>query len=71
MPGVVECMAGGTIMLAHNSGGPKLDIVKDYKGKKTGFLAEDVESYSKKMMEIFSLSHEEKLIFGILEIMQD
>jgi alpha-1,2-mannosyltransferase len=26
--GVVELMAAGTVILAHNSGGPKLDIVK-------------------------------------------
>ena len=58
--GVVECMAGGTVMLAHNSGGPKLDIVKDYKGRKTGFLAEDVDSYSLKMTEILDLSPDER-----------
>ncbi|EPQ14371.1 GDP-Man:Man(3)GlcNAc(2)-PP-Dol alpha-1,2-mannosyltransferase, partial [Myotis brandtii] len=40
--GVVECMAAGTIILAHNSGGPKLDIVIPYEGEVTGFLAERV-----------------------------
>ena len=62
LTGIVECMAGGTVILAHNSGGPKLDIVKDYHGKKTGFLADDVESYSEKMKEIFDLSPEERLV---------
>ena len=35
--GIVECMAGGLIMLAHDSGGPKLDIIKDYEGQCTGY----------------------------------
>ena len=30
--GVVECMAAGTMILAHNSGGPKEDIIVSYKG---------------------------------------
>lgn len=55
-------MAAGTIVLAHNSGGPKMDIVKnktnqdqDPSYKKTGFLAQDVESYAKAMEEIFNM----------------
>jgi alpha-1,2-mannosyltransferase len=53
--GVVECMAAGTIVLAHNSGGPKLDIVVDHKGQKTGFLASDVDSYATALSMIFKL----------------
>ncbi|XP_064636019.1 GDP-Man:Man(3)GlcNAc(2)-PP-Dol alpha-1,2-mannosyltransferase-like isoform X2 [Lineus longissimus] len=59
--GVVECMAAGTIILAHNSGGPKLDIVTEYHGKKTGFLASDEESYAKAMKTIFDMSEAERL----------
>lgn len=54
--GIVECMAAGTIILAHNSGGPKLDIVVPYDGNTTGFLAENEDSYAETMEHIFSLS---------------
>ncbi|KFQ31524.1 GDP-Man:Man(3)GlcNAc(2)-PP-Dol alpha-1,2-mannosyltransferase, partial [Merops nubicus] len=54
--GVVECMAAGTVILAHNSGGPKLDIVVPYEGHITGFLAENEDSYAEKMAHILSLS---------------
>lgn len=59
--GVVECMAAGTIMLAHDSGGPKMDIVVPYNGRQTGFRASDVDSYSDAMKTIFSLQEEEKM----------
>ena len=59
--GVVELMAAGTITLAHDSGGPKLDIVTPFNGKQTGYLATDVQSYSVAMETIFSLSEEEKM----------
>lgn len=53
-------MAAGTIVLAHNSGGPKMDIVVVKNGQPTGFLASDVESYAKAMSDIFELSPETK-----------
>ncbi|XP_025909085.1 GDP-Man:Man(3)GlcNAc(2)-PP-Dol alpha-1,2-mannosyltransferase [Nothoprocta perdicaria] len=59
--GVVECMAAGTVILAHNSGGPKLDIVVPYEGHITGFLAEDEDSYAETMARILSLSPEKRL----------
>ncbi|XP_017586742.1 PREDICTED: GDP-Man:Man(3)GlcNAc(2)-PP-Dol alpha-1,2-mannosyltransferase [Corvus brachyrhynchos] len=59
--GVVECMAAGTVILAHNSGGPKLDIVVPHEGHVTGFLAEDEDSYAETMAYIFSLSPEKRL----------
>jgi hypothetical protein len=34
--GVVEYMAAGLVPVAHNSAGPKLDIVTEYDGKPTG-----------------------------------
>ena len=58
--GVVELMAAGCIILAHDSGGPKLDIVVPYYDQPTGFLASDVESYAKCMAKIFSLSEKER-----------
>ena len=55
LSGVVECMAAGTIVLAHDSGGPKLDIVVDHNGQKTGFLASDADSFAACLNIIFSL----------------
>ncbi len=53
-------MAAGTVVLAHNSGGPKLDIVRDFQGKRTGYLASDVDSYAAAMADIVNLGDEEK-----------
>jgi alpha-1,2-mannosyltransferase len=47
---VVELMAAGLITIAHNSGGPKLDIISP---GKTGFLADTVDSYAETMSQIF------------------
>ena len=41
--GIVECMAAGAITVAHNSGGPKLDIIDN---KRTGFLCSLPEEYA-------------------------
>jgi len=49
--GVVEMMAAGLITIAHNSGGPKSDILLPY-GKdklKTGYLASSEEEYADAM----------------------
>ncbi|XP_055040576.1 GDP-Man:Man(3)GlcNAc(2)-PP-Dol alpha-1,2-mannosyltransferase [Misgurnus anguillicaudatus] len=54
--GIVECMAAGTIILAHKSGGPKLDIVVPYDGGPTGFLADDEDSYADAMERILSMT---------------
>ncbi|XP_003433100.4 GDP-Man:Man(3)GlcNAc(2)-PP-Dol alpha-1,2-mannosyltransferase [Canis lupus familiaris] len=59
--GVVECMAAGTIILAHNSGGPKLDIVIPHQREITGFLAESEEDYAETMVHILSMSEEKRL----------
>ncbi|XP_072858492.2 GDP-Man:Man(3)GlcNAc(2)-PP-Dol alpha-1,2-mannosyltransferase isoform X1 [Pogona vitticeps] len=59
--GVVECMAAGTIILAHNSGGPKLDIVVPYEGNITGFLAENEDDYADMMAHILTLSPTKRL----------
>ncbi|XP_075418993.1 GDP-Man:Man(3)GlcNAc(2)-PP-Dol alpha-1,2-mannosyltransferase [Tenrec ecaudatus] len=59
--GVVECMAAGTVILAHNSGGPKLDIVVPHEGDITGFLAESEDTYAEKMAQILSMPTEQRL----------
>lgn len=53
--GVVECMAAGLIVVAHDSGGPKMDIVTPLDGKKTGFLANDVQSYADVLQNLLKL----------------
>ncbi|XP_024866684.1 GDP-Man:Man(3)GlcNAc(2)-PP-Dol alpha-1,2-mannosyltransferase isoform X2 [Kryptolebias marmoratus] len=59
--GVVECMAAGTIVLAHKSGGPKLDIVVPHEGRQTGFLADSEDSYAAAMETILALSPSARL----------
>jgi alpha-1,2-mannosyltransferase len=54
--GIVECMSAGTVMIAHNSAGPKMDIVVPYKGEKTGFLAETEDEYCENLYLISSMS---------------
>ena len=50
--GIVEMMAAGAIVLAHKSGGPKLDIVDE---GQTGFLASDIDSYATTMRQIVEM----------------
>ncbi|XP_077984444.1 GDP-Man:Man(3)GlcNAc(2)-PP-Dol alpha-1,2-mannosyltransferase-like [Glandiceps talaboti] len=59
--GVVECMAAGTVILAHNSGGPKLDIVVKHNNKQTGFLADDEETYADAMETILTMTGKERM----------
>ena len=54
-------MAAGTVMLAHNSAGPKMDIVTEYKGHQTGFLADDADSYAEALTTIFKMSAADRL----------
>ena len=51
---IVEMIAGGLIVIAHDSGGPKLDIIKN----ENGFLASNNEEYVDHMIEIISKSSE-------------
>ena len=59
--GVVEIMAAGAVILAHDSGGPREDIVVDYEGQKTGFLANSVDTYASAMDEILKLSSNDRM----------
>lgn len=56
--GIVEMMAAGSIVLAHKSGGPKMDIIND---GETGFLASDIDSYATLMRQIYEMKNEERL----------
>ena len=47
--GVVEMMAAGLAVVAHDSAGPKEDIVVDWEGQPTGRRAEDAEGYAEAM----------------------
>ena len=53
-------MAAGTITLAHNTGGPKEDIIVPYKGEKTGYLAETVEQYYENLWLIYNLNTKQR-----------
>ena len=57
---VVECMASGCIMMAHNSGGPLMDIVTEFKGVRAGYLAKTAREFSDTIIEIINLSQEER-----------
>lgn len=54
-------MAAGTVILAHKSGGPKLDIVVPYDGGITGFLADDEDSYADAIERILTMTPEARL----------
>ena len=53
-------MASGLVMLAHNSAGPKMDIVVPLKGERTGFLAETEEEYSVCLNAIYTMNAEKR-----------
>jgi alpha-1,2-mannosyltransferase len=53
--GIVEMMAAGLIVIAHNSGGPKNDLVVPFEGKQTGFLATTPEEYAAAAFAAFNL----------------
>ncbi len=55
--GIVEMMAAGAIVLAHKSGGPKMDIVDE---GETGFLASDIDSYATTMRQILEMKSDER-----------
>ncbi len=54
-------MAAGTVMLAHDSGGPQMDIVVDFNGQPTGFLASDHKSFAAAMHDIFAMTPPQRL----------
>jgi len=56
--GVVEMMAAGSITIAHNSGGPKKDLIIH---GKTGFLAATEEQYAHALLKIFVEKNEQEI----------
>ncbi|XP_004210538.2 GDP-Man:Man(3)GlcNAc(2)-PP-Dol alpha-1,2-mannosyltransferase [Hydra vulgaris] len=58
--GVVEFMAAGLIVLAHNSAGPKMDIVINWNSNETGYLASTAEEYVEALSQIFNLLPSER-----------
>lgn len=59
--GNVEGLAAGLILVVHNSGGPKLDIVVPYEGQDIGYHAETKDEYAEALAKISRLSLKEKL----------
>lgn len=62
--GVVELMASGVVVIAHNSGGPRSDIVVPHNGSKTGYLASTVEEYADKLGTLLTMDDSELLSVG-------
>ncbi|KAF8394895.1 hypothetical protein HHK36_018833 [Tetracentron sinense] len=58
---VVEYMAAGAIPIAHNSAGPKMDIVLQENGQQIGFLARDVEEYADAILKILMMPETDRL----------
>nr|XP_010938737.1 GDP-Man:Man(3)GlcNAc(2)-PP-Dol alpha-1,2-mannosyltransferase [Elaeis guineensis] len=58
---VVEYMTAGAIPIAHNSAGPKMDIVQEEDGHQTGFLASDKEEYADAILKILKMPETERL----------
>lgn len=50
--GIVEMMASGLIVIAHDSGGPKYDIVMDAQGGEVGYLASKLEEYVERLVHV-------------------
>jgi len=66
--GIVEFMGAGVIPVAHNSGGPKADIVVNYSSQsnnsqteRTGFLATSANEYANHFLTILQMSEAERL----------
>ncbi|XP_026419033.1 GDP-Man:Man(3)GlcNAc(2)-PP-Dol alpha-1,2-mannosyltransferase-like [Papaver somniferum] len=58
---IVEYMAAGAVPIAHNSAGPKMDIVLEEQGQQTGFLAQNVEEYADAILQLLKMSDCERL----------
>ncbi|GAB2284477.1 asparagine-linked glycosylation protein [Dionaea muscipula] len=58
---VVEYMAAGAIPIAHNSAGPKMDIVLEEDGQQTGFLAQTEEEYADAILQVLRMQESHRL----------
>ncbi|KAF9112998.1 asparagine-linked glycosylation protein [Mortierella sp. AM989] len=52
--GVVEYMAAGLVPVAHNSAGPKMDIVQPYNNEPTGYLATTAQEFADAIEKVLS-----------------
>ncbi|KAF9403048.1 asparagine-linked glycosylation protein [Mortierella sp. AD011] len=59
--GVVEYMAAGLIPIAHNSAGPKMDIVRPYNNLPTGYLATTPQEFADAIEKVLSTDEAELL----------
>merc|ERR1719259_1286444 len=57
---VVEMQAAGLITVAHDSGGPKLDIVTPHEGEPTGLLAATAPQYAAALRSALTLSADQR-----------
>ncbi|KAF4527312.1 hypothetical protein B566_EDAN001088 [Ephemera danica] len=53
--GVVECLAAGLLTVAHDSGGPQMDIIEVAEGSRTGWLASDEMEYARTLYVLMKL----------------
>ena len=53
---IVQMLAAGIIVLAHNSAGPRFDIIKD-----SNYLANSEEEYFSKMARLVELTPKQKV----------
>ncbi|CAD5185729.1 unnamed protein product [Musa acuminata subsp. malaccensis] len=58
---VVEYMASGVVPIAHNSAGPKMDIILNECGRKTGFLASNKVEYTEAILKVIKMAEAERL----------
>ena len=57
---IVEMMAAGLLTIAHDSAGPKMDIITEQPNeKRTGYLANTQEEYAECMRQALTLSEKE------------
>lgn len=49
---------------AHNSAGPKMDIVADEDGRRTGFLAGDAEQYAGAILAVLQMPEADRLLIA-------
>lgn len=52
-------MAAGAVTIAHNTAGPKLDIVVPFHGRQTGFLAATEAEYADALAAVFEMGEDE------------
>ncbi len=58
--GVVEMMAAGTIVIAHNSAGPREDIVVPFNGRATGLLASTADEYARAIEQVLQMTEQQR-----------